>query len=347
MAGAVTGGLSLGTAVGQPLVSRLVDARGTGVLLPMSAGHAAGLAGIVALGHRGAGVAALAACALVAGAALPPTSSVLRASWPQLLSARPELLTAAYALDSVLIQLSFLTGPLIVAATVTVLPPDAPLALAGISALAGTAGFVALHSVEPGASRPPSARFLGALVAPGIRTLVVSQIPIGIAFGSMQVTLPAFAEAEGAQELAGVLLSTLALASITGALVYGSRPRRLPLDELHVRLARLVPLGFAFPLLAWSVPSMVLLVVPAGGLLSAFFATRNELAGVAATPGTETEAVTWPLTALLAGTSIGAALAGIAAEGPGWRAAIAGAVAFAALGSVAAAARRGTLVPAT
>jgi hypothetical protein len=92
---------------------------------------------------------------------------------------------------------------------------------------------------------------------------------------------------------------------------------------------------------------MVVLVVPAGALLSAFFATRNQLAGVAAPPGTETEAVTWPLTALIAGMALGAALAGVVAEGPGWRAAIGGAVVFAALGSVAAASRRGTLVPAT
>jgi len=347
VAGAVTGALSLGTAVGQPLVSRLVDARGTRVLLPMSAGHAAGLVGIVALGHRGTGVAGLVACGLLAGAALPPTSSVLRASWPALLARRPELLTAAYALDAVLIQLSFLAGPLIVAASAAVLPPDAPLLLAAATAVAGTAAFAALHRETP-ADRPAgSAGLLGALAAPGIRTLVLSQIPVGIAFGSMQVTLPAFAETEGSQELAGVLLATLSLASITGALVYGSRPRTLPLDELHVRLARLVPVGFAFPLLAWSVPSMVLLVIPAGGLLSAFFATRNQLAGVAAAPGTETEAVTWPLTALIAGTAMGAALAGVVVEGPGWRAAIAGAVAFAALGSVAAAARRGTLVPAT
>jgi hypothetical protein len=96
--------------VGQPLVSRLVGRRGTRVLVPMSAGHAAGLAGIVVLGHLGAGVAVLVACGLLAGAALPPTSSVLRASWPQLLASRPELLTAAYALDATLIQLSFASG---------------------------------------------------------------------------------------------------------------------------------------------------------------------------------------------------------------------------------------------
>ena len=124
---------------------------------------------------------------------------------------------------------------------------------------------------------------------------------------------------------------------------------REPWEHQIARIAgaRLVPLGFAFPLLAWSVPSMVVLLIPAGGLLSAFFATRNELAGIAAAPGTETEAVTWPLTALIAGMAVGAALAGVVAEGPGWRAAIAGAVASAALGSAAASVRRGTLVPAT
>ena len=342
----MTGALSLGTAVGQPLASRLVDGRGTRVLGPMAAVHALGLAGIVVLGHRAAGVAGLVLCGLLAGAALPPTSSVLRGSWPGLLRSRPDLLTAAYALDAVLIQLSFLAGPLVVAATVTFLPPDAALALAATAALAGTAAFVALHESAPARGPGRRAGLLGPLAAPGIRTLVLSQVPIGIAFGSLQVTLPVFAQTEGHRELAGVLLAMLSVASIAGALILGARPRTIPLDALHVRLARLVPLGFAFPLLAWSVPAMVVLVLPAGALLSAFFATRNQLAGLAAPPGTQTEAVTWPLTALIAGTAIGAALAGVVAEGPGWRAAVAGAVAFAALGSVTAGARRGTLVPA-
>ena len=48
-----------------------------------------------------------------AGFAIPPTSSVLRASWTDLLE--PRLHQAAYALDSTMVELIFITGPLLTA----------------------------------------------------------------------------------------------------------------------------------------------------------------------------------------------------------------------------------------
>lgn len=330
-AGVVTGALTLGTAVGQPVVSRLVDARGIRTLLPAAGLHAAGLAGVLAFGHAGGSTGVLAASALVAGFALPPTSSVLRASWPRLLGHRSALLPPAFALDAVLVQLSFMTGPLIVAGLAAALTVDAALVLSAVAGFAATAGFVA--RAPSGRHRGRSGGLLGPLSAPAIQTLVLSQVPVGVAFGAMQVAVPAFADAEGHRELAGVLLALLSLASIAGALVYGARPRRRPVDELHVRLAVLVPLGLAPAALAWSVPAMCLMLVPAGALLSAFFATRNELAGTVAPPGTRTEAVTWPLTALIAGNAAGAVIAGAVAESAGWRTAVLVAASSAALGA--------------
>ena len=52
-------------------------------------------------------------CGLLAGFAIPPTSSVLRSMWPHLLRDEPQLLQPAYALDSVLIELIFILGPLL------------------------------------------------------------------------------------------------------------------------------------------------------------------------------------------------------------------------------------------
>jgi MFS family permease len=75
-------------------------------------------------------------------------------------------------------------------------------------------------------------------------------------------------------------------------------------------------------------------------------ATRNELAGLVALPGSETEAFTWPLTALVSGVAIGAAVAGALADGPGWRSAILVATIVAALGALVSLAFRDTLRPA-
>ena len=87
---------------------------------------------------------------------------------------------------------------------------------------------------------------------------------------------------------------------------------------------------------------MALLVIPAGIFIAPLLATRNELAGLVAPPGTETEAYTWPLTAIVAGIAGGAALAGVLVDAAGWRTAAVPAV-VAAVGSALALGRRGTL----
>ena len=83
-----------------------------------------------------------------------------------------------------------------------------------------------------------------------------------------------------------------------------------------------------------SVWVMALLVLPAGCCIAPLLATRNELVGGVAPPGMRTEAYTWPITAFVGGIAIGAALAGVLVEGPGWRTAFVIAAAFAAGGAL-------------
>ena len=90
---------------------------------------------------------------------------------------------------------------------------------------------------------------------------------------------------------------------------------------------------------------MALLLIPAGLPIAPLLATRNELAGNVAPPGAETEAYTWPLTAMVSGVAIGSAVSGALADGPGWRASVLVAAGTAALGALLATARRGSLEP--
>jgi hypothetical protein len=188
-----------------------------------------------------------------------------------------------------------------VAGLVTVLPPDAPLLLAAATALAGHGALRRAAPRRPGRRRPARGAGLGALAAPGIRTLVLSQVPIGIAFGSMQVTLPAFAGAEGTQELAGVLLATLSLASVTGGLVYGLAPAHAPAR----RAAR--PPGAARAARVRLPAARVVRPVhgrardPGGRAAVGVLRHPQPARGRRGRPRDETEAVTWPLTALIAG----------------------------------------------
>lgn len=346
VAGAAAGALALGSGVGAPVGARLVDRLGPRVLLALAVTHAVGLAAIVGLGSEGAPTPALVTTSAITGMALPPVSSVLRALYPRLLAGHEELMQTAFALDSVLTEMIFVVGPLITAALVALIDPGAALVLSGAAVVVGTSSFLAALPERP--ARPPGAREarpgpLGALRAPGIRTLVLSMLPVGFAFGAIEVALPAFADAEGRSELAGVLIAVWSLGSAAGGIVYGARPRRGSLARTHLSVAILMPIGFLPVALATSPLVMALLVVPAGIFIAPLIATRNELAGVVAPPGSETEAYTWPLTALVSGIAVGAAAAGVLVDTAGWRSAVLAGAAAAGLGAVVSLTRRRTL----
>jgi MFS family permease len=345
-AGACAGALAFGSAAGAPLQGRVVDWRGERALLPLAFVHAAGLVLVWVLGAAGAAPAVLAVAAFAAGAAIPPVSSVLRSRWPLLLADRPELIRSAYALDSVLIEIIFVLGPLLTTVIVATVGPEYALALSAACVLGGTFMLLAgLHGRErPEAPEAGSRRFgLGALAAPGLRTLVLASLPVGFALGTIEVALPAFSADEGSKELAGLLLAVWSAASGASGLVYGARPTRSGLSEVHMALACALPLCCAALFMATSPLTMALLVVIAGLPIAPLIASRNQLVERVAPRGTATEAFTWPLTALVAGVSLGAAVSGSLVEEHSWSTAVLVAVAVSAGGAALLFARRETL----
>jgi predicted MFS family arabinose efflux permease len=345
VAGVVAGGLALGVGAGAPLMGRVVDRQGVRVLAPLACCNAAGLVGLVAAGSTGAPTVVLVALAVATGALFPPTPSTMRARFPALLRERPELVPSAYALDSVLLEVMFVCAPLLVAVIVALVEPAAALVVSAAAVLVGVAVFLwALPSElrTRGRSEHDSG-MLGALREPGIRTLAATMLPIGFAIGALEVALPAFSDERSSAELAGVLLAIWSLGSAAGGLVYGARTRRSSLAQIHLRLTLLLPLALVPLLLAPSMSIMALLLLPAGAFIAPIIASRNELASSVAAPGTETEALTWPLTALVAGIAGGAALAGGLIDASGSGAAIAAAVAGATAGAIVATSRRSTL----
>ena len=349
VAGVVAGGLAAGAGVGAPVQGRLVDRFGQRrVLVPLAFVHAAALGGVVGLTELGAPTAVLLACSTAAGFAIPPTSSVLRSMWPSLLREREELIPAAYALDSVLIELIFVLGPLLTALIAATMSPAAALIVSAASVMIGTIAFTAQapsRAIRPDPEATAAAGRFGALSSPGVRSLVLTSLPAGIGIGICEVTLPAFSEASGSRELAGVLLAMWSLGSAAGGLAFGAWPQRPPLERVHLAVTALLPLALLPLAAASSVPVMALLVLPAGMFIAPLLATRNELIGWVAPPGARTEAYTWPVTAFVGGIAIGSAMAGGIVEASSWRLAFLVAAGAAAVGTAVAFARRGTLVP--
>jgi MFS family permease len=345
-AGICAGALALGSAAGAPFQGRLVDRRGDGVLIPLALIHAGGLVLIWLLGAASAPVALLALAAVVTGAALPPLSSVLRSRWPYLLESNPRLVASAYALDSVMIELIFVLGPLLTTVTVALVGAQYALVVSAACVLVGTVTMLAGlrgYGHPERTAEGTRALGLGALAAPGLQTLVLASLPVGFALGTIEVVLPAFSAEEGSKELAGVLLAVWSLASGAAGLAYGARPARERLTRVHLRFALLLPAGCAVLFAASSPATMALLVILTGLPIAPLIASRNQLVERVAPRGTATEAFTWPLTALVAGVSLGAATAGSLVESYAWSAGVVAAVAGSALGAIVLLARRDTL----
>ena len=346
-AGAAAGALAIGVGGSGPYIGRLIDRHGQrAVLAPLAIGHAFGLALIVVAALSHASEVAVALAGLLAGILFPPIGSVMRPLWPRLLADRPELLTTAFALDAAIVEVSFVSGPLITAAIVTVASPTPALALSAVCSVVGTLWLTSMPPSRAFQPEPQGERhFLGALQYSGVRTLVAATLPVGFCFGAVEVTFPAFCEDVATRSTAGLLLAIWSFGSAVGGILYGARHWVLPAARRYPRCAAALPLGFlplAFP---GSVAAMAPFAFISGLSIAPLISTGSHVVGDIAPEGVVTEAFTWPITALVIGIALGNAAAGAIAGSAGWRESFLIATCAAIVGAVIAVTQRRTLEP--
>ena len=342
-AGVVSAAFAVAAGMISPLQGRLIDRLGqTRVLVPSVLIHVAGLVALISFGLAGAPVGVLAACAVVAGGAIPPISPSLRTLWPSLLD--EDTIPTAYALDSVLIEVFFVGGPLLTALIVTVLSPAYALGVGTALVFTGTLWFSSLEPSRAWRGEISVAGWAGPLHSMGIRTLFIAAIGCGVSLGAIEVALPGFGDAHGNASLGGPLIAAWSLGSAAGGLVYGARSDRLvPVARWWVLLNAGLALATLPLLLAASTASMFVLAPLAGFLIAPTQATQNLLVGDVAPAGTITEAYSWVLMGLVVGIAAGNALAGLLIDASGWRLAIAAGSAVALAAAAWALARTRTL----
>ncbi|MFN8203452.1 MAG: MFS transporter [Solirubrobacteraceae bacterium] len=342
-AGAVTAAFALSAALLAAAEGRLIDRRGqTVVLLAGASVSVAAFVALVVLGLRGAPTGVLVGCAVVGGT-MPPVSACLRPLWPRLLDR--ELVTAAYALDSILIEVVFVIGPLLAGLLIALFSPEAAILVSTGLMLAGCTWFASLEPSRRWRGEPAtSSHLLGALVAPGIRTLVVGSLAVGVCFGTLEVALAAYGNDRGSGSLGGVLIALQAIGSAAGGLWYGVRGDRLgPLHVGYLGLLTAVPPLVALLAAAPTLGTLVPLAILSGCVVAPLSAAGNLLASSLAPAGTLTEAFTWVITAIVAGTAAGNAMAGLVIDASSWRVAVLAACGTTLVGVAATAARRATL----
>lgn len=328
-AGASVAALGIGFAVTTPVLGRLLDRLGVRRLLPvLCATHGAALIAIAGTGVR------LPALALVAGATTPPLSAVLRAAWlGRLRDERSR--TFVLGVEALVVEASFVLGPAAVSLLLlTATPATALVVLAGMTVVGGL-GFTAPAGAAP-AVVASGADVLGPLRSPGVRTLLAATAAFGIGEGVLQV---AVVGAAGPQ-LAGVLLTTAAGASVAGGLLY---VRRRHTDAARDFAAAHLAMAGGFVLVAVASGSDAAL---AAGLLVIGLAgspvpiTNSRLLALVSERRHATESATWLVVAVVVGGAIGSSAGGEVVERLGVPPALlVGATALTAGGAIAAARR--------
>jgi MFS family permease len=313
-AGAVSASLWIAAAIDRPLQGRLIDRRGSRIVM-LSCGplHAVALIGLVAAARAGTGAWSLVLLSGLAGLGLPPVSTTMRAEWGRRLPANTR--TAAYSLVYLTQEVAILTGPLLIAVVVAV--GSAGLALIVAASISGGAAlaFAALSDAGGRDHGEPAGTRLFRSTA--MASLLVVTFLLGCTLGALEVATPALALARGVPALAGVLIAALSVGGIVGALLYGGWHWRV--DPSGRLLGLLCLLGIAATPLA-AVPPLAVV-----GALLAFV-------GLAMNPALTTtsllvdrhgesrsaEAFGWISTAIGGGTAVGSATAGALAQHSGF-----------------------------
>lgn len=318
-----------------PARGRLVDRVGPrravlGLAVPDVITDAAFIAG--GLAHVPAAILVL--LGFVAGAVAAPALTALRSLWSETLTGA-DTRQAAYGLMSMMVETTYIAGPLLVAVLISVWSPTAAVATSAVLSFAGALAFASARAAEqPRAAVEEEAGRLSAIAGSRMRTLLATSAAFGITFGVLDVAFPAFARAHGSTAAAGVLLSAFAAGSLVGGFLYGLRPRARTAEQLYPALCLLGAIGFLPLILLPGLTAMVGLAVLSGLCFAPAATCQLAVIDEVADPGRRAEAFTWLSTAYGAGLALGAALCGQLLAVSGIRAALATACGAALLAAI-------------
>lgn len=305
-AGAAIAAETVGFSLSALAQGRLIDQRGTRVILPITALYALAIAAMILALSADAPGGVLIALAGAVGASIPATGPALRAIWSSLLE-DPDERSTAFAYQSLAQDAGYLLGPAAFGAVAVTVSPQVALACCWVLVAAGSLAAATVVA-QPQSPAPPGAqtRSLLRTLAPIAAVMAV----LGIALNAIDVSTAAFATEHHHPQLAGVLLACFSFGSIAGALAYGARSWR---SALHTRLLGctaalgILALGpVAAPSIAVGAPAFVLAGLPIATALTTAFL----LAAQSAPPDRQTEGYALLSLTVNAGAALGGVLAG-------------------------------------
>lgn len=258
---------------------------------------------------------------VAAGASTPAIGSYVRARWTHT-AKDASTLRVGFAWEGILDEVIFTVGPILTTALAFSVGFASPLFLAAAFVLLGSLALAAARSTEPPAHRDSVERssLWAVLRMPGLSSLVVAAIGLGVVFGTVDVGVVAFTAEQGSGAFAGFILATFAATSMIGGITYGAREWPGPL-RWHTRIAAgaLAVVTIGFPLATTN--AMVMVVAALAG-----FSVAPALIGIFTLASRLvprrhlTEGLTWTNSGLAVGFALGASVSGIVVDNFGARA---------------------------
>lgn len=325
-AGLVSAAFGIATGIGGPLLGAIADRRGQrGVLIVIAVAHAALLVAIVAAVYGDVPFWVIFVLTLFAGATIPPIAAYARARWMALLAGDTRRggtgVSTALGYESMVEEITFVGGPVLVGVLATLISPAAPLLIAAAVVLVFAIAFAlhptakAMRAGEGHADAVLAPR--RALVSLVVLLPVAGMVFMGAFFGSTLASLTAVMDAQGLGESAGLVYGVMGATSAVAAITVGKLPARFPLRSRWV-------LGGAAMLVAglvlWAspeVPTIIVVFVIVGVAVGATLVTMFTIGAQNAPAGRLATAMAMLSSATTIGQGVTVATVGAIAEASG------------------------------
>lgn len=314
-AGSIVGAFFVAMAASAPVLGRLIDRIGPRMPLRVTALlHPALMIVLFFAAQRDTGVPLLMSIAGAAGVFAPPVTILTRTTWRHRF-ADDDQRKMAYSIDSIMIELNFTLGPLLVALLAASF--SARIAMAAVIAISIAAVLIFLASpiLKYWTREAPVERhLLGPLTDFRLVALFGLSFGLTFCFGLMEVGYPAYATSLRWVAFGGVLLALNSIGSAAGGFLYGALHSSMSLErQFTVALAIM-----SVPLFLHGVvdqPVLFGLVAFLAGVCIAPALTAQTLLVTRIAPVKyATEAFTWSSTFIVAGIGVGMASGGAIAE---------------------------------
>lgn len=326
--GFAAGAVGIGSALGAPVLGFLADRYGQRPVLLLSAAlntlAIVALLAVSGLSGTGTGVLPTMIAAFVMGATCPQIGPLARVRWMALTQGKRSTdLDTALSYESTADELTFVLGPALVGLLASLIAPWLPLALAAVLTLAFVSAF-AVHPTEraviPLRRRPrtrssaevstPKTTHTGLLVA----LPVLGMVMMGTFFGSTQTALIAFAGGFGVETAAGLLYAVMGVSSAFTALSVAYWPQRFSHPLRWVATAAVMSAAALLPLLAPDIPFMLAALLVLGLPVGPTMVTIFSVGSLVAPKHLVGTVMTLLASGIVAGTALGASIAGALAE---------------------------------